>query len=101
MEGGLLGIIEYTSQSNDNTDFVPNNRKFKFIDDLSMHELICLLSQGLATTFTFKCAIRSSAYLPSENTNTQDYLKKTSKWTQSKEMKLNVENKVHDHKFYL
>ena len=78
-QGGLLGIIEYTSQSNDNTDFVPNNRKFKFIDDLSMLELICLLSQGLAS-FNHKSSMpsdigTSSAYLPPENTNTQDFLK--------------------------
>ena len=35
-QGGTLGIIEYTSQSNDNSDFVSESEKFKFIDDLSI-----------------------------------------------------------------
>ena len=33
-QGGTLGTIEYTSQSNDNFNFVPSSEKFKFIDDL-------------------------------------------------------------------
>ena len=33
-QGGLWGILEYLSQSNRNTDYVRNDRKFKFIDDL-------------------------------------------------------------------
>ena len=34
----LWGILEYLSQSNDNTDFISNNNKFGFIDDLSILE---------------------------------------------------------------
>ena len=34
-QGGTLGIEEYLSQSNDNTDFLSENEKFKYIDDLS------------------------------------------------------------------
>ena len=45
---GTLGIIEYTSQSNDNYDFVDTKEKFKFIDDLSIIVLESLLSRGLA-----------------------------------------------------
>ena len=94
-QGGTLGIIEYTSQSNDNSDFVSESEKFKFIDDLSILELICLLSQGLAS-FNYKSSVPSDidiggAYLPSENTKTQKYLENLSNWTKSKQMKLNVE----------
>ena len=45
-QGGLWGILEYLSQSNDNTNFVCPKKKFKFIDDLSILELINLLSIG-------------------------------------------------------
>ena len=46
-QGGALGIEEYLSQSNDNTDFLEDDEKFKFIDDLSILEIINLLSIGL------------------------------------------------------
>ena len=39
-QGGTLGIIEYTSQTNKNTDFLNEDEKFKFIDDLSMLEVV-------------------------------------------------------------
>ena len=34
-QGGLMGILEYLSQTNNNTDFISDELKFKFIDDLS------------------------------------------------------------------
>jgi hypothetical protein len=44
---GTLGIIDYTSQSNDNTNFIDEKEKFKFIDDLSVLEVINLILQGI------------------------------------------------------
>ena len=35
-QGATLGILEYTSQSNHNADFVPENLRYKFVDDLSI-----------------------------------------------------------------
>ena len=35
-QGGLMGILEYLSQTNGNTDFLNCEDKFKFIDDLSV-----------------------------------------------------------------
>jgi hypothetical protein len=43
-QGGTLGIEEYLSQSNDNVDFLDQDEKFKFIDDLSVLEIINLIS---------------------------------------------------------
>ena len=48
-QGGTLGIEEYLSQNNDNVEFLPDDEKFKFIDDLSILEIINLLSIGLAS----------------------------------------------------
>ena len=47
--GGTLGIEEYLSQNNDEVEYLPNDEKFKFIDDLSILEIINLLSIGLAS----------------------------------------------------
>ena len=57
-QGGLMGILEYLSQTNNNTDFIDPDDKFKFIDDLSILEIINLISQGL-TSFNFKSQVAS------------------------------------------
>ena len=41
-QGTLLGDTEYLIQSNDNADSVPQSDRFKFVDDLSIVELVCL-----------------------------------------------------------
>jgi hypothetical protein len=92
--GGTLGIIEYTSQSNDNADFVGDDEQFKFIDDLSLIEIINLIMQGLAS---FNCKLSVPAdiatdnkFLPSEMIKSNQYMETLSEWTKSKQMKLNV-----------
>ena len=57
-QGGLMGILEYLSQTNHNTDFLSEDLKFKFIDDLSFLEILNLISQGLCS-FNFKSQIPS------------------------------------------
>ena len=52
-QGATLGLLEYISQSNSNADCVNVNDRFKFIDDLSILEVINLLSVGL-TSHNFK-----------------------------------------------
>ena len=44
-QGGTLGILEFLSQNNDSADMVPEDSRFKFIDDLSLLEILDLLSQ--------------------------------------------------------
>ena len=48
-QGGTLGIEENLSQSNSNTNFLAEDQKFKYIDDLSFLEIINLISIGIAT----------------------------------------------------
>ena len=48
-QGGTLGIEEYLSQSNDNAEFLDLDEKYKFIDDLSILEIINLISIGLSS----------------------------------------------------
>ena len=42
-QGGLLGILEYLSQNNDCANFLTEQDRYKFIDDLSILELINLV----------------------------------------------------------
>ena len=49
LQGTSIGLIEYDSQSNDNTDFLSQEDKFKFVDDLSTLEIINLIMVGLAS----------------------------------------------------
>ena len=44
-----LGIEEYLSQSKNKVEFLDRSKKFKFIDDLSIVEIINLLGIGLAS----------------------------------------------------
>ena len=95
-QGGLMGILEYLSQTNNNTDFISEELKFKFIDDLSFIEILNLISQGLCS-FNLKSHVASdinsqhNQYLPTENLKCQSQLNQISKWTKEHQMKLNVE----------
>ena len=95
-QGGLMGILEYLSQTNHNTDFLDEEDKFKFIDDLSILEIINLISLGLAShNFKFQVAsdinVEHNQYLPESNIKSQNYLDKLSIWTQGNLMKLNAD----------
>ena len=94
-QGGLMGILEYLSQTNNNADFVPEDQRFKFIDDLSILEIINLISVGLSS-YNLKEQIPSdiashNQFVPAVNLNSQKYLDNLSKWTEENLMKLNVE----------
>ena len=95
-QGGLLGILEYLSQTNHNTDFLSNEDKFKFIDDLSVLDFVNLISQGLSS-WNFKANVASdissehNQFLPSENFQSQEYLSRISNWTDQNLMKLNAD----------
>ena len=95
-QGGLLGILEYLSQTNNNTDFVDVEDRFKFIDDLSVLDSINLISQGLSS-YNFKQHVASDVnadhnqFLPSENFPSQKYLNNISDWTERNLMQLNAD----------
>ena len=91
-QGSNLGLIEYDSQSNDNTDFLSPEDKLKFVDDLSTLEVINLILTGLAS-YNFKQHVASDIgvdqlFLPSDNIKSQTYLNKLSEWTDEKQMQL-------------
>ena len=94
-QGCNLGLIEYDFQSNDNTDFLSQEDKFKFVDDLTMLEILNLISVGISS-YNFRQHVASDIginqqFIPSENIKSQEYMDKISEWTDNKKMKLNVE----------
>ena len=109
-QGCLLGLLEYLANSNDNADHVPVDMRFKFIDDLSILEVLNLILAGISS-YNPKIHVSSDVgpdqyYLPSTNTNSQKYLDQIQSWTSSNKMKLNttktkamIFNFNHDYQF--
>ena len=92
-QGTLLGGIEYLTQSNDNADIVPPKDRFKYVDDLSILELICF--SGLLLEYDFIQHVASDVgidelYLPADKFKTQENLDYISQWTDKNLMKLNI-----------
>ena len=96
-QGTLTGGIEYLVQSNDNAEVVEPEDRFKYIDDLSVLQLVLL--SGLLMEYNFKERVASDIgldqkFLPSEAYETQENLNYIASWTKSNLMKLN-EAKCH------
>ena len=80
-QGTLLGQTEYLVQSNDNADSVPEDDRFKYIDDLSILQLICMT--GLLIDYNFQQHVASDIgindkFLPPESFNVQEYMNQIS-----------------------
>ena len=78
-QGGTLGILEFNSQCNNNTDFLNEEEKFKFIDDLSFLEVLNLLMASLGQ-YDCKYQIPSDVgiddkFIPGEYLQSQSHLK--------------------------
>jgi hypothetical protein len=92
-QGSSVGGLEFESQSNNNTNFLTPNDKFKFVDDLSLLEIINLIAVGLSS-YNFTQHVASDIgvdqlYLPSQNVLSQSYMDRICDWTESKKMLLN------------
>ena len=48
-QGSNFGILGYLSQSNDNANCVPVNDRYKFMDDLTILEVVYLVNVGIAS----------------------------------------------------
>ena len=84
--------LEYLIQSNDNADIVPPEDRYKYIDDLSILQLVLL--SGLLVNYNFYQHVASDIgvdmqYLPAISYQTQDHLNYISNWTRENLMKLN------------
>ena len=48
-QGATLGILEYLSKSNESADWVGPEERFKFVVDLTVLEIVNLLTVGLCS----------------------------------------------------
>jgi hypothetical protein len=91
-QGTLIGLIEYFVQSKDDADCVDVAQRFKFVDDLTVLELVML--GWLLTEYNFKLHVASDVgvdelYVPASSLKTQENLNKIADWTTTNMMKLN------------
>ena len=94
-QGDNLGIEEFLSQTNGNTSFLQDDENFKFIDDLSLLEVLNLISIGVSI-YDAQNQVPSDIgtdhkFIDSSKLKSQTYLDKIEEWTTCMEMKLNVE----------
>ena len=92
-QGCTTGLLEYKSQTNNNCDFIPPSLRYKWVDDLSILEIINLITAGISS-YNSKQHVASDvgvdqSYLPSININTQGYMDKIERWTNENQMKVN------------
>ena len=92
-QGSTFGVLEYLSQSNDNADNVPPEDRFKFMDDLTILEIIHLASIGLAS-HNFKTQVPSNIpvhnqIIREEHIKTSNYMAEINNWTEKNLMLLN------------
>ena len=91
-QGTLIGLIEYMVQSNDNADCVEEDMRFKYVDDLTVLELVMLA--GLVSEYNFKHHVASDIgidekYVSANNLTTQTSINQIAEWTDKNLMKLN------------
>ena len=91
-QGTLVGLIEYFVQSNDNADCVDEDMRFKYVDDLTVLELVMLGSW--LSEYNFKNHVASDIgidekFVSASNLQTQETLKTIANWTEQNLMQLN------------
>ena len=109
-QGATLGLLEYLSQSNNSADCVQVADRFKFIDDLTILEIVNLLTVGI-TSYNLKMQVPSdlpthNQFIPPENLTSQNWLNTINEWTENQKMIINgtktktmIFNFTNDYKF--
>ena len=75
-QGATIGILEYLAQSNNSADCVSEGDRYKFIDDLSILEIVNLLTIGISS-FNIRGQVPTdipghNQCVPAKNLKTQD-----------------------------
>ena len=92
-QGATLGLLEYLSQSNNSADMVSESERFKFLDDLSILEIVNLLTVGLSS-FNLKQQVPNDVpshnqFIASHNLQSQQWLNEINQWTKNQKMLVN------------
>jgi hypothetical protein len=92
-QGATLGLLEYQSQSNHSADCVDVKDRFKFVDDLSILEIVNLITVGI-TSLNLKHSVPSdiplhNQYIPAQKLQSQVWLDEINRWTENQKMIIN------------
>ena len=94
-QGSTIGLQEYLAQSNKNSNCVECGMKFKFVDDLTILEIIRLLSVGMASynskNQVANDILTSNLIIPAENLDAQNHINQIQNWTNEQQIILNEE----------
>ena len=95
--GATLGNLEFSSQTNNNADCVPQKDRFKWVDDLTILEKINLVNIGMCS-HNFRLQVASDIpvsgqIIQNQELKTQQYLTQINQWTINQKMEIN-ENKT-------
>ena len=93
-QGTLIGPIEYSCQSNNSADCVPEDKRYKYVDDLTTLEILSL-SMQILTSHNFKQNVASdidinNQIIQPENIQTQKTVNEINEWTKNQKMQLNA-----------
>ena len=85
----------YVSQCTSNLDEIPEDQHYKYIDDLTILEIINLISVGICE-YNFRNHVASDIgvnqlFVPTKNLQSQTTMHKIQDWTNTNKMKLNKE----------
>ena len=94
-QGCSMGIFEYLSQSSSSAQCVDQSLRYKWVDDLSILEIVNLVNIGLST-YNFRLHVASDVgidqhFLSPQNLQSQSYLNDIFEWTNENKMKLNID----------
>jgi hypothetical protein len=92
-QGSTIGLLEYLSQSNNNTENIDPELKYKWLDDLSVLEIVNLLTVGISS-YNLKAHVpsdilTSNGFIQAEHLTTQETIDAIETWTFNNQMKLN------------
>ena len=97
--GSNIGNWEFDSQINHNADCVPEEDRYKFVDDLSVLEIINLINIGISS-HNSKYQVPNDVpthgqIIPSMNLKSQGYIEDISKWTTNQQIIISEKKKIH------
>ena len=93
-QGATLGILEYLSQTNDSANCVGQDERFKFVDDLTILEVVNLITIRLSSV-NVKVQVpndvrEDNQLIPAKHLQSQTFLNKINSWTEDHMMKINT-----------
>ena len=109
--GSSLGNWEFDSQTNHNADCIPEDDRWKFVDDLTFIEILNLINIGLASHNTRQQVPNDvpthGQVIPSSHLKSQQYIDNINIWTKNQEMLISekktksmIVNFTHNYQFH-